>query len=165
MIQPITDFMRRNAAYCIQGPVRRIVGESFQIKERYFFNKNYEKIADLFTLEVNRNDKKITKSILQAANGLYKITEHHIDIIKLQKANNKKVKFPYMISSSIIYDLEEPVKRTLLMVRDGIKFLKSDNDGVLIYKKLKNFKTSKFEIHSPVRAEDCMFDVSKAMKR
>lgn len=164
MIKPITDYMRKNAAYCIQGPVQKVLGDAFQIKEKYFLNKNHEKIADLVSIEVQNRNKKVTKNILQTANGLYKITEHHIDLVKLQKSKKKTLKFPYMMTSSVIYDLEEPVRRTMFMIKQGVQFLTTDKDGLLLYKKLPNFQVKKLQIHTDATTDDCIFDISKALR-
>ena len=164
MIKPITDYMRKNTAYCVQGTVQKVLGNAFQIKERLFFNKNHEKIANLVSLEIQNKNKKVTKTILQTANGLYKITEHHMDLVKLQKNKKKTLKFTYMMTSSVIYDLAEPVRRTMFMIKQGVQFLTTDKDGLLLYKKLPNFQVKKLQIHTGATFDDCIFDISKALR-
>ena len=68
------------------------------------------------------------------------------------------------MTSSVIYDLEEPVRRTMFMIKQGVQFLTTDKDGLLLYKKLPNFQVKKLQIHTDATTDDCIFDISKALR-
>ena len=160
MIKPITQYMRNNTAYCIKGPVGRVMDTN--IKLRLFFDKNDNVIAKSTTFFAARGGNKLIKTILQTAEGLVKITEHNLDVIKLNKYKGKKnFKYPYSMSSSVVYNDSTTAERKLFFIKSGIKFLRTDDDGFLIYKKQPIFKTQKLTLHSSVNKDDFIFDSSK----
>ena len=159
MIKPITQFMRDNAAYCIQGPAGRVMNAN--VKYRLFFNKNNELIAKSTTFSASRGGNKVFKTILQTVEGLVKITEQKMNVIKFRKYNGKKnFKYPYSVSSSVIYNDSPEAKRKLFFIKSGVKFLNSDEEGYLVYKKQPIFRTQKLTLTSPVNKDDFIFDSS-----
>lgn len=160
MIKPITRFMQKNTAFCIPGPVKKI--QDVTLKERFFFNDQNEIIAQSTSYQITKGGHRLIKTILNTAEGLVKITEQNQNIIKLKSHKGKNnFKFPYSISSSVIYNENGPVKRKMFLIKDGVDFLHGDKDNFLIYKKLRNFKTQHLTAHTPVNTDDFIFDSSR----
>lgn len=160
MIKPITQYMRNNTAYCVQGPIQKI--HDVTIKERIFLDKDFNTIARSTSYLVDRCGKRLIKTVLQTAEGLLKITDQKQNIIKLSTNRGKKVtKYPYSMYSSVFYNENKPAKRKLFFILDGVSFEKSDDAGILIYKRNRNFKTRNLTAHTSVNKEDFFFDTNK----
>ena len=164
MIKPITQFMRNNVSKCVQGAQGAIYcgdGRMYNVlaKERVFLDKDSNVVAHSTTFIIDQLGHRLIKTVLKTAEGLFKVTEQKQEIIKLsQKKGKKLTKYPYQMNSSVFYNENKPVKRKMFFISQGVKFEKSDESGLLVYKRTKNFKTHKLTVHTPLTRADLMFD-------
>lgn len=146
MIPKITEYMRANGAQFLAKINTDYNG--VPATTRFFVDRNGELLAHLHTVRyLIGKDQFVTHSLLNTKNGLSKYTANVTDIIKLNKFKGKKnVKFPYRINSHVIYD-DKDCKKSFFFIKDGVTFDRTDKeDGLMIYKKLRNFKTGKISL-------------------
>lgn len=147
MVSAITNYMRSNGARFLAKVKASVWGMPADV--RLFVDNSGNHLATMTSIGYyTAKDTFVYKSVLKTVDGQTKTTSHIGEIVKLKKFKGKKdVIFPYRIHNEVI-DNSNHIKRSLFFIKDGVRFEKTDpTDGLMIYSKLRNFKTNKVEIN------------------
>lgn len=141
-IPKITAYMREKGARYVGELEERVLW--LPAKTKLFADKDGELIATLKTISFSNSQNQVVhQTLLETINGMSKFTSKVVDFIKLKNFKGKEnVKFPYSIDSETQYG-KTGVKKSFFFIKDGVTFLKTDKDGIMIYETGTDFKTAK----------------------
>lgn len=148
MVSAITNYMRSNGARFLKKISTSAYGIPTDV--RIFVDKSGNHLATMTSIGYFiSKDKFVYKSLLRTVDGMYRITSHLGEIIKLKSFKGKKnVIFPYRIDNEV-EDNTKHIKRSFFFIKNGVRFEKTDpKDGLMLYSKLRNFKTDKIVINT-----------------